>query len=222
MNLRNMWMIGIAAAAGLLLGAMICNAQEGGIKTAPSSTTDAPSWTYSATGMYYSFRNQDDFLLAVATAERGPLHLEARYNYEAIDSGSLFAGWKFSGGEKLTYELTPILGAVFGQKEGIAPGFEATVAYGVADFYIETEYVRDIEVREDSFTYAWSELGFTPLEWLRFGLVGQRSMIYQSDRDIQRGLFAQLMHRKMTLGVYVFNPDDSDNRFVVFSLGAQF
>ena len=53
-------------------------------------------------------------------------------------------------------------------------------------------------------------------------LVGQRTMVYQSDRDIQRGLFAQLMHRKMTLGVYVFNPDDSDNRFAVFSHGAKF
>ncbi len=217
-----MRMIGIIAAGALLLGALNCAAEESGITTAPSSTTDAPGWTYSATGMYYSFRNQDDFLLAVATAEQGPLHLEARYNYEAIDSGSLFAGWKFSGGEKLTYELTPILGAVFGQKEGIAPGFEASVAYGVTDFYIEAEYVYDLEVREDSFTYAWIELGFTPWEWLRFGLVGQRTMAYQSDRDIQRGGFAQLMRGKMTLGMYVFNPDDSDSRFAVFSIAAKF
>jgi hypothetical protein len=206
----------------MLIGAMTCNAQEIGIATVPTSTTDALGWAYSATGMYYSFRDQDDFLLAVATADRGPLHLEARYNYEAIDSGSLFVGWKFSGGEKLTYELTPILGGVFGQKEGIAPGLEAAVAYGIADFYMEAEYVRDLEVRQDSFTYAWSELGLSPLEWLRFGLVGQRTTVYQSDRDIQRGLFAELMYHKMSLGLYVFNPDDSDNRFSVFSLGAEF
>jgi hypothetical protein len=210
------------AAAALLLVALTCNAQEGKIETAPCSTGDEPRWSFSATGSYYSFRNQQDFLLAVATAEHGPLHLEARYNYEAIDSGSLFAGWKFSGGEKLTYELTPILGVVFGQKEGIAPGFEASLAYGVADLYIEAEYVHDLEVRQDSFTYAWGELGFSPLEWLRFGIVGQRTMAYQSDRDIQRGLFAQLLYGKVTLGLYVFNPDDSDDRFGVFSLGAKF
>ena len=220
--MRNVRMISIVVAAALLLVALTCDAQDAGVITAPSSTTDAPAWTYSATGMYYSFRNQDDFLLAVATAEHGPLHLEARYNYEAIDSGSLFAGWKFSGGKTVTYELTPILGAVFGQKEGIAPGLEAAVAYGVVDFYMEAEYVYDLEVREDSFTYAWSELGFTPWEWLRFGLVGQRTRVYQSDRDIQRGCFAQLMHNKVTLGLYVFNPDDSDSRFTVFSLGAAF
>ena len=221
MKIRFIRMIGIAPAA-LLLVALTSNAQDGKIETAPFSTADAPRWAFSVTGSYYSFRNQDDFLLAVATAERGLLHLEARYNYEAQDSGSLFAGWKFSGGEKLTYELTPILGAVFGQKEGIAPGFEASIGYGIVDFYTETEYMRDLEVRQDSFTYSWNELGFTPLEWLRFGLVTQRTMVYQSDRDIQRGGFAQIMYKKVIAGVYVFNPDDSDNRFMVFLLGAKF
>jgi len=220
--MMNMRMIGIAIVAAVLLGAMTCNAQEAALATATSSTVDAPGWSYSATGMYYSFRDQDDFTLSVATADRGPLHIEARYNYEAIDSGSLFIGWKFSGGEKLTWEVTPILGAVFGQKEGIAPGFEAALGYGIADIYIEAEYVRDLEVRQDSFTYAWTELGFSPLEWLRIGLVGQRTMVYQSERDIQRGVFAQFIFGKATLGGYVFNPNDSDNRFTVFSLGAEF
>jgi hypothetical protein len=218
----SMRLIIVEAAAILLLSVLTCTAQDDGKAATPSSASDAAGWAYSVTGAYYSFRDQDDFLLAVATAEQGPLHLEARYNYEAIDSGSLFIGWKFSGGKTVTYELTPILGAVFGQKEGIAPGFEASVAYGVADFYIEAEYVYDLDIREDSFTYAWSELGFSPWEWLRFGLVGQRTTVYQSNRDIQRGGFAQLMHGKMTLGFYFFNPDDSDSRFSVFSFGAKF
>ena len=206
----------------LFLVALPCSAQEGTITTAPTSTAAASGWEYDLSASYYSFRNQDDFMLAVARADRGQLHVEARYNYEAIDSGSLFIGWKFSGGKKLTWELTPILGAVFGQKEGVAPGFEASLAYGIVDFYTESEYVRDTEVKEDSFTYSWNELGFSPLEWLRFGLVTQRSMAYQSDRDIQRGFFAQVMYRKATLGAYIFNPDDSDNRYAVFSLGAKF
>ena len=206
----------------LLLVALPCSAQEVKVSSAPTSTADASGWEYDLSASYYSFRNQDDFMLAVARADRGQLHVEARYNYEAIDSGSLFIGWKFSGGKKLTWELTPILGAVFGQKEGVAPGFEASLAYGIVDFYTESEYVRDTEVKEDSFTYSWNELGFSPLEWLRFGLVTQRSMAYQSDRDIQRGFFAQVMYRKATLGAYIFNPDDSDNRYAVFSLGAEF
>ena len=108
------------------------------------------------------------------------------------------------------------------ESPAFGPEFEAALAYGIVDFYTESEYVRDTEVKEDSFSYSWNELGLTPVEWLRFGLVGQRTMVYQSDRDIQPGLFAELTYRKMSLGVYVFNPDDSDNRFMVFSLGAEF
>ncbi len=212
-----------ACTAVLLVIAVTCSAQEAGLKTAPSPTADGSGWSYSATAMYYSFRNQDDLTIAVATAERGRLHLEARYNYEAKDSGSLFVGWAFSGGKTVTWEVTPILGAVFGQMEGIAPGFELSIGYGIVDFYSESEYVRDTEVKEDSFAYSWNELGISPLEWLRFGLVGQRSRVYHSDRVIDRGLFAQVIYKKkVTLGAYVFNPDDGDNRFTVFSLGAEF
>jgi hypothetical protein len=220
--MRNTISIAIIAAAVLLPAALPCAAPEAGQATSASSAADAAGWNYDITASYYSFRNQDDFMLAVARADRGALHIEARYNYEAMDSGSLFVGWTFSGGKKLTWEFVPILGAIVGQKEGIAPGFEASLAYGIVDFYTESEYVRDTEAREDSFTYSWNELGFTPLDWLRVGLVGQRTMLYQSDRDIQRGLFAQLTYRKATLGFYIFNPDDSDNRFAVFSLGAKF
>jgi hypothetical protein len=218
--MRNLRRCGIVATVALM-STLVCQAEEVGW-VVTSHDTAPPGWEYSVTGSYYSFRDQKDFFVAVGTAERGPLHLEARYNYEAINSGSLFAGWKLSGGEKLTWEVTPILGGVFGQKEGIAPGVEAALGYGIADLYIEAEYVRDFEVKEDSFTYSWNELGLSPLDWLRFGLVSQRSKAYQSERFIDLGLFAQLLYRRTALGAYIFNPSDSDNRFTVFSLGAKF
>ena len=120
------------------------------------------------------------------------------------------------------FPFTPILGAVFGETQGIAPGFKASAAYGIVDFYVEAEVLRDSKVRDDSFTYAWSELGFSPAKWLRFGIVGQRTRAYQSDRDIQRGGFAQFISGKVTLGLYVFNPDDSADRVAILSLGADF
>lgn len=212
-------------AVGTLVLALLAPALSAGAAEPETPSTppadNAPGWSFSATGMYYFLRDQDDFLLAIATAERGPLYFEARYNYEALDSGSLFAGWKFAGGTRLTWEATPIIGAVFGDKKGIAPGFEAAVAWGVADFYTEAEYVYDLDVRADKYTYAWSEFGLTFVEWLRVGIVGQRTTVYQTNREVQRGLFLQLMHRRATLGVFVFNPDDRDSRFTVVSLGAE-
>jgi hypothetical protein len=213
----------IASAFVLLMTAFTCSAQEGESASPQGSGAKAPGWAYAATGMYYSVPDQSDFLLAIATAERGQLHLEARYNYEALDTGSLFAGWKFSGGDKLTYDMTPIIGAVFGATQGIAPGFEASMAYGITDFYIESEYMYDTNAKDDSYTYAWSELGFSPLEWLRFGLVGQRTQVYNSARDIQQGGFAQIIASgKVTLGLYVFNPGVSADRFAILSLAAEF
>jgi len=208
--------------ASLLAPVLACAAPGSGNAASPPSTANAPGWAFSATGMYYWPPDDSNFLLVIATADRGALHLEARYNYEALDTGSLFAGWTFAGGDKLTYELTPMLGAVFGETQGIAPGFEASLAYDIADFYIEAEYLYDFDNHEDSYTYAWSELGVTPLEWLRFGLVGQRTRVYNSDRDIQRGGFAQLLFGKATLGFYVFNPDDSADRLAIVSLAAEF
>jgi len=209
-----------AVAVALLVSALACAAQ-GTAGAMPPQQGKAPGWEFAATGYYYSPSN-GDYLSVIATAERGPLLLEARNNYEALDTGSLFVGRKFSGGEALTWELTPILGVVFGKTQGIAPGFKATLAYGIVDFYVESEYLRDSKVREDSFTYAWSELGVSPAKWLRFGIVAQRTRAYESERDIQRGPFAQLIAGKLTLGAYVFNPDDSANRVAIVSLGAEF
>ncbi len=39
---------------------------------------------------------------------------------------------------------------------------------------------------------------------------------------IKRGLFAQLISGKATPGFYIFNPDDSGDRFTVFSRGVKF
>ena len=38
----------------------------------------------------------------------------ARYNYENLETGSVWVGYNLSGGEKLEWELTPMLGGVFG------------------------------------------------------------------------------------------------------------
>jgi hypothetical protein len=73
----------------------------------------------------------------------------------------------------------------------------------------------------DSYLYAWSEIGFRPLEWLRIRIAGQRTNTYNSDRDIRRGPFAQVTWRQVTLGGYWFNPGSSD-QVVVGLIGVTF
>jgi hypothetical protein len=180
-----------------------------------------PATTVGATGYYYAMRDQPDFGVGVATLDRGALHLEARYNYEARDAASVFVGWKFAGGEAVTYEITPILGGLFGSTKGVVPGLELSVAWRELDVYVEAEYVRDYKQSSDSYYYAWSEIGWKPVEWLRVGLAGQRTRTVDTGRELQKGVFAQVFVSKATLGVYAFNPD-SGARYVIVALGARF
>ena len=58
----------------------------------------------------------------------------------------------------------------------------------------------------DSYFYAWSELGFRPVEWLRVGVAGQRTKAYGGERDIQRGPFAQVTWGPVTIGGLLVQP----------------
>ena len=181
---------------------------------AGASQAAEPAWGFSITAYPTQVRGGENYTSGIAIAERGQLHLEARYNYESIGARSAFVGWTFSGGEQVTWKLTPLLGGAWGTTQAFVPGLEATVASGRLDFYVEAEYVRDNAERTDSYIYAWSELGFRPVEWLRAGLAGQRTRIYGGDRDIQRGPFAQLTWGPATIGGYWFNPGSDDQIFV--------
>jgi hypothetical protein len=206
-----------AGRRGLLIAVVAC-AAPAEVLAADDAANVEPATTFSATGYYYALRDEPDLFVGVAAVDREKLHLEARYNYEARDSGSVFVGWKFSGGEALSYEITPIAGVLFGSARGAIPGVEASVVYGPIDFYIEAEYVYDHDNHADSYYYAWSELGWKPAEWLRLGLVGQRTRVVQTGRELQRGVFAQFIFGKTTLSFYAFDPDMS-SRYAIVALG---
>jgi hypothetical protein len=179
------------------------------------------AWEFEVTAYPTFVRAGDNFTSAVATADHGPMHLEARYDYESVGARSAFVGWTFSGGDETTWELTPIVGGAWGTIQAFVPGLEATVSHGRFDLYIEAEYVRDNHDNNSSYLYSWNELGFRPVEWLRLGIAGQRTRIYGGDRDIQRGPFAGFTIGKFTIAGYWFNPGSSE-QVIVASIGAAF
>ncbi len=186
-----------------------------------ASQPEKPSWEFAITAYPTLVREGGNYTSAIAVADRGPLHLEARYNYESVGTRSAFVGWTFSGGETVTWELTPLLGGAWGTAQAFVPGLEASVAWRRLDFYVEAEYVRDSNERTDSYLCAWSELGFRPVDWLRVGIAGQRTRAYGGERDIQHGPFAQVTWGRVTIGGFWFNPGSSAQIFVG-SIGAMF
>lgn len=197
------------ALVGLALACGGVQAQQVAVDP-PDAGGDAPAaWSFLATGFWNMPRQEGNYGSGIFAADRGALHLEARINYEALDAKSGFIGWSFSGGEKIQYKVTPIVGFVAGSAHGPIAGVEASLAVGKFDYYIEAEYLPGTG-STTPYTYAWSELGFRPVQWLRLGLVAQRTRIYGGDREFQRGGMLQLTYGKVTGSVYWFNPKSQE------------
>jgi hypothetical protein len=167
---------GLLAAAALVTSIATTHAlaadDGAGRRTA---APDKPDWEFAINAYPTQVRGGDDYTSAIAVADRGPLHLEARANYETDGARSAFVGWTFAGGEAVTWELTPLLGGAWGAISAFVPGLEATVAWPRLDRYAGAEHVRDNNAQTDHYTCAWSEPGFQAFEWLRLGVAGQRT-----------------------------------------------
>jgi hypothetical protein len=187
----------------------------------PAIEEETEKWSCSATLMGYLVPDSRDYVQPTITADRGWLHLEARYNYEDLETGSTWVGYNFGGGEKLAWEFTPMLGGVFGNTTGIAPGYKGSLSWWKLELYTEGEYVIDTGNASDSFFYTWSELSLAPVEWFRFGLVVQRTKVYATDFDIQRGFLMGFSYKRVDFTTYVFNPDAS-RPTIVLGLGVGF
>ena len=191
--------------------------------TTPELTEKANEklWSFSAYATTYIVPDFREYVQPTFTADRGWLHFEARYNYENLDTGSVWLGYNFSGGKKLKWEITPMFGGVFGDTTGIASGYKLSLSYWKLEFSSEGEFVFDTRDKEGSFFYNWSELSLAPVDWFRFGLVGQRTRAYQSDVDIQRGILVGFSHKEVAFTTYVFNLDHGKPTWV-FAVSVNF
>ncbi len=175
-----------------------------------AQTTPAEkAWSFSASDYTYIVPDDRNYTQPTLAADRGWLHLAARYNYEDFETGSIWFGCNFGGGGKLQWGFTPMLGGVVGTTAGVAPGWLFTLSYWRLDLSLESEYVIDARDTTESFFYNWSELGVSPMDWLRVGVVVQRTRAYKTDRDVQRGFLVGFTYRMADFTTYVFNPDET-------------
>jgi hypothetical protein len=178
-------------------------------------------WAFTALAYGYIVPESRDYVNLNFTADRAWLHLEARYNYEALETGSLWVGYTFSTGEKLVFEATPMLGGVFGNLTGVAPGWNLLLSYKGFALSSQSEYVFDATDSSENFFYTWSELTYSPWDWLRAGLVTQRTKAYKSSLDIQRGFLVGVTYKRLDFTTYVFNLGWTDPT-VVLAMGFNF
>lgn len=201
--------------AGLLILVVMVSSLAQETQTGPEK-----KWNFSVDANNYIF--SDDYIfLPVFRADKNKLHLEARYNYEDLNTFSGWIGYNFMGGKKVEYVITPMAGGVVGNTNGISVGLEMTFTWKSFELYTESENVFDFESNDNNFFYNWTDFTWSPNDWLWFGLSGQRTRLYQTDLEIQRGFLVGGAFKRLELSGYLYNLG-FDDPFAIITLSASF
>jgi hypothetical protein len=209
-------LIGLVLVSGQALGQATPGSAE--IKT-PKAT--APPWEYTLTIDGYIVPNGTSYVNPVFTADHNWLHLEARYNDENLRTGSLWVGYNFSrgdvsAGDKWEFDMTPMIGGVFGRTTGIAPGCEVSLNYKKKiEASINNEYVFDTTSKSGNFYYSWPQITYSPVKWLHIGAVAQHTAAYHTTLSVQRGFLVGFSHKKLEFTTYVFDPGTASTTAVL-------
>ena len=205
------------AALATIAGVAVCESL--GAAASDTVLQDDPEknetkWEFSLSTFTYLAQHARDYVNPNFTADHDWLHLEARYNYEELKTASVWFGYNFSTGEKLKFEVTPMLGGVFGDITGIAPGYTITVRYRSIELSTQAEYFFDAATSAGDFFYSWSELSASPADWFRVGIVVERTQASGSNSDVRRGPLIGFKYRDVDLTTYWLAPGSSEATFV--------
>jgi hypothetical protein len=76
----------------------------------------AAKWTGGISVFLFDPPHDDSYGLGIVTADRASLHLEGRYNYEGLETASIFGGWTLVGEGEVAVTVTSMLGLTPGHR----------------------------------------------------------------------------------------------------------
>ncbi len=205
----------------VVLSALFLSSVFSCLSQVADTTEESKEWAFSAAANFYLLPENEVYVNPIFTAQRKHMFLQARYNYEDLQTGSVFGGYNFSVGRKVEFSATPIAGVAFGNTNGIAPGLIWELNWWRLNLYTESEYLFDISDKENNFYYAWAELTISPADWLWLGITVQRTKLYETDLDVQRGITLGFNEKFLSVSAYVFNLG-WDEPFGVVSVEVEF
>ena len=91
-------------------------------------------------------------------------YAEGRYNYEDLNTFSLYGGRTFSNEHALSYSITPMAGIMWGRLRGGSAGLNASIEYKKYYFSTQSQYSIATQHLAESFFFSWSEAGYRPLD----------------------------------------------------------
>ncbi len=143
-------------------------------------------------------------------------YAEARYNYEEMNTFSIYAGRTFSNNKNLHFAITPMLGGVLGEFKGISSGLNAVLEFNDLFFSTQTQYTASFDKNNNNFYFSWSELGYQPWRWFFLGVTAQQTYLAEANSlESEPGVFIGFCAGMWTFPLYVFKPMTDNNYFVL-------
>ncbi|HYE56249.1 MAG TPA: hypothetical protein VD996_15475 [Chitinophagaceae bacterium] len=143
-------------------------------------------------------------------------HAEVRYNYDAHQTLSVYAGRTIERGREIMYSITPMLGYSAGKFNGPSVAVNAEATWNNIFLYSQTQYNLSAQARSQSFFYTWSEAGYDISERFFTGVTLQYTLA-SGERLIEPGIMGGLSFNNVSLTCYLFKPAAED-RYIILGL----
>ena len=224
--------MGSRAALATIAGFAVCQslgATENSAVVQDDTERSKIEWEFSLSTFTYLAQHERDYANPNFSADYGRLHLEARYNYEALKTGSVWIGCnfpRFTIGKDLEINATPMLGGVFGDITGVAPGYSIEASYKIIKASTQGEYFFDAGNNSGDFFYSWSEFSASlpKADCVRAGLVVERTQA-SGNSEVRRGPLVGFKHKckdkDVDLTIYWLAPGSREATFV-FAVTVEF
>jgi hypothetical protein len=139
---------------------------------------------------------------------------ELRYNYEDVQTLSVYAGKTINASKTVECSITPMLGFSTGRFTGVSLAANSEITW--KQFYIssQSQYSIGIKKESESFLFNWSELAYNITPRFYTGLSMQYTR-QSRQTDIEPGLLAGITFNTVSIPIYVFSPFRQNQYFIL-------
>jgi len=143
------------------------------------------------------------------------IYTEMRYNYEALNSASVYIGKNFSNKGSINYTVKPMLGIVFGKYNGESLALNLDLEHKNLFASMQTQYTISNDSGKDNFFFTWAEVGYQPVKWFFTGISTQLTRMYKERLLPEYGILIGFNIKKITIPVYAFSPLSNNRNFII-------
>ncbi|MBT1708815.1 hypothetical protein KK062_11300 [Fulvivirgaceae bacterium PWU5] len=166
---------------------------------------------------YWKDKNETTFMPVIHFQNARDWYAEARYNYEEVNTFSLYVGKNFPREYKLvSYSLTPVVGVVVGELNGVSLGLLLAAEFRKYFFSSQSQCTLSRDDGDAHFLFSWTELGYAPVRWFYFGgSVQLTRFTHHGNTVADPGAFVGFETGNWSFPIYGFNLQNAGRYFIL-------